>query len=148
MFNLDYITNENNKEHNSKWLYIPDHPYKILIIVCSGSRKTNALFNLIKQQDSDNLIDKIHLYAKDLNEPKYQFFIKRREDVGIKYLNDPKAFIEHSNAMDDVYEDINEHNPARERKVPKEVRLNSTRCLIMKIYNKKELQNIATNHWL
>ena len=95
MFNLDYITNENNKEHNSKWLYIPDHPYKILIIVCSGSRKTNALFNLIKEQDSDNLIDKIHLYAKDLNEPKYQFFIKRREDVGIKYLNDPKAFIEH-----------------------------------------------------
>ena len=59
MFNLDDITNENNKDHNKKWLYIPDHPYRILIIGGSGSGKTNALFNLIKEQDNDNLIDKI-----------------------------------------------------------------------------------------
>ena len=74
MFNLDDITNENNKEHNEKWPYIPDHPYKMVIIGGSGSGKTNALFNLIKEQHSDSLIDKIYLYAKDLNEIKYHFF--------------------------------------------------------------------------
>ena len=67
MFNLDAITNENSKGHNKKWPYIPDHPYRMLIIGSSGSGKTNALLNLIKQQDSDdNLSDKIYLYAKDL----------------------------------------------------------------------------------
>ena len=60
-----------------------------------GSGKTNASLNSIKEKDSDNPIDKIYLYAKDLSEPKYQFLIKKRKDVGIKYLNDPKAFIEH-----------------------------------------------------
>ena len=62
-------------------------------------------------------IDKIYLYAEELNEPKYQFLIKRQEDVGIKNLNDLKAFTGHSNTIDDVYEDINEYNPARKRKV-------------------------------
>ena len=98
MFNLD-ITNEHNEYHNKKWPYIPDHPCRMLIIRGSGSGKTNGLLNLIKEQDIDNLIDKIYLYAKDLNEPKYQFLIKRCEDVGIKQ-NDPKAFIEHSQYMD------------------------------------------------
>ena len=51
MFNLDNITNENNKEHNKKWPYIPDYSYKILIIGGSGSGKTNALLNSIKEQD-------------------------------------------------------------------------------------------------
>ena len=51
MINLDSITNENNKEQNKKWPYIPDHPYRILIISGSGTRKTNALVNLIKEQD-------------------------------------------------------------------------------------------------
>ena len=55
-----------------------------------------------KKKDNDSLIDKTYLYAKDLNEPKYQFLIKIREDEGKKLLNDTKAFIEHSNAMDDV----------------------------------------------
>ena len=64
------------------------------IIGVSGSGKTSALLSLIKKEDSGNLIDKIFLYARDLNEPKYQFLIKKREDVGIKHLNDPKAFIE------------------------------------------------------
>ena len=64
--------------------------------------KINALLNLPKDQDNDNLIDKTYLYAKDLSEPKYQFLIKRHEDVGIKHLNDSKTFIEHSNTMDDV----------------------------------------------
>ena len=48
MFNLDNITNENNKKHNKKWLFIPDHPYRIFIIGGSGSGKINTLFNLIK----------------------------------------------------------------------------------------------------
>ena len=81
MFNLDDITNESNIDHGKKWPYIPDHSYRMLIIGGSGSGKTNALLNLIKEQGNDNLIDKIYLYAKDLNETKYQFLIKKREDV-------------------------------------------------------------------
>ena len=76
MFNVDSITNKNNKEHNEKWPYIPDHSYRILIISGSGSGKTNALLNLISQQDH---INKIYWYAKDLSEPKYDFFIKKLE---------------------------------------------------------------------
>ena len=67
MINLDDITNENNKKHNKKWPCIPDHMYRILIIGSSGSGKTNALINLINEQDD---IDKLYLYAKDLSEPK------------------------------------------------------------------------------
>ena len=93
MFNLDDIINANNEDHDLKWPYIPDHPYRMLMIGGSRSGKTNALLNLIKEQNSDNLIDKIYLYAKDLNEPKYQFLIKKLEDTGIKHLNDSKAFI-------------------------------------------------------
>ena len=95
MFILDVIGNENKKEHNGKWPYIPDHPYGMLIIRSSGKGKTFALLNLIKEQDSDILIDKIYLYAKDLNKLKYQFLIKKLADVGIKYLNDSIAFIEY-----------------------------------------------------
>ena len=80
MINLDSITNENNIEHNEKWPYIPDHPYKILIIGGSGSGKTNALINLINEQ---NDADKIYVYARDLNEPKYEYLIKKREDAGL-----------------------------------------------------------------
>ena len=63
-------------KNNEKWPYIPDHP-RILIIGGSGSGKTNALLNLITQQDD---IDKIYLYTKDLSEPKYEFMIKKRRD--------------------------------------------------------------------
>ena len=73
MLNLDNISNKNNKEHNNKWPYIPDHPYRLLLIGGSESRKTNTLLNLIKEQDD---IEKIYLYAKDLSETKYEFFIK------------------------------------------------------------------------
>ena len=73
MINLDSITNENNKKHNEKWPYIPDHLYRILIIGGSGSGKTNKLLNLIKEQD---YIGKIYLYAKDLSKPKHEFLIK------------------------------------------------------------------------
>ena len=56
------------------------------------------------------------MYARDLNEPKYEYLIKKREDAGIKHLNNPNAFIECSNTMDDVYENINDYNPIRKRK--------------------------------
>ena len=114
MINLDSITNENNKKHNEKWPHIPDHPYRITIIGGSGSGKINALLNLIKEQDD---IDKIYLYAKDLSEPKYEFLIKRHEDAGTKHLNDLDAFIECSNTMDDIYENIDDYNPSRKRKI-------------------------------
>ena len=113
MINLDTITNENNKEHNEKWSYIPDHPYRILIIGGSDSGKTNTLINFINEQ---NNIDQIYFYARDLNEPKYKYLIKKREDVEIKHVNNPNAFIECSNTMDDVYENIDDDNPIRKRK--------------------------------
>ena len=52
-----------------------------------------------------------------MNEPKYQFLIKKREDVGIKHLNDSKVFMEYSQCMDDVYNNINDNNPNRNRKI-------------------------------
>ena len=99
MIILDSIINENNEERNEKWPHIPDHPYRILIIGRSGSGKTNILLNLIKEQRD---IDKIYLYAKDLGEPMREHLIKNRENAGMNYVNDSKAFIECSNMMDDV----------------------------------------------
>ena len=72
------------------------------------------MFNLINEQ---NDIDKIYLYARDLSEPKYEYLIKKREDAGIKHVNNSNAFIECSNMMDDVYENINDYNPSRKRKI-------------------------------
>ena len=51
MFNVYSITNENNKDYNKRWLFITDHPDRILIIGGSVWGKTNALLNLIKEQD-------------------------------------------------------------------------------------------------
>ena len=127
----------------------------------------------------------------DLSEPKYQFLIKKREDAGNKNLHDPSSFIKYSNIMDDVYNNIDNYNPKRKRKiliafddmiadfmtnkrfqaiikdlfircrklnislvfitqlyvtVPKDVRLNSTHYVIMKIHDGRELQNIAKDH--
>ena len=188
MINLDSITNKNNKKHNEKWPYIPDYLYRILIIDGFGSGKTNTLLNLINEQHD---VDKIYLYARDLNEPKYRILIKKHKDARIKNLNDPNAFIECSNTMDDVYENIHDYNSRRIRKilivfdfmiadimtnkkfqaiikelfigcgklnislvfitqsyfsVPKDVGLNSTHYLILKINSKIELQNIVINH--
>ena len=114
MINLDSITNENNKRKTEKWPYISHHPYRISTISGSGSRKTNMLLNLINEQ---NDIDKIYLYARDLNKPKYKILIKKRKDAGIKHLNDPNAFIECSNTMDDVYENIHDYNLSRKIKI-------------------------------
>ena len=89
MINLDSIINEKNKEHNEKWLYLPDHRYIILIIGGSGSGKTNKLLNLIKEQDYHDVIDNI---------------------------NDPNTFIECSNTIDDIIENNHDYNPNRKRK--------------------------------
>ena len=114
MINLDGITNENNEKHNKKRPYIPDHPYKILIIDGYWSGKTNALINLINEQ---NGIYKIYLYARDLSEPKYEYWVKKLEDAGIKHVNNQNAFINCLNTMGDVYENIHDCNPSRKRKI-------------------------------
>ena len=85
-----------------------------MIIIGSGSVKTNALLNLIKEQDD---IHKIYLYAKDLSEYKYEFLFKQREDAGTNHFNDSNAYIECSNTMDDFYEDIDDYNPNEKRKI-------------------------------
>ena len=119
MINFDDYSNENKAvqelhSHDLKWPYIPDHLYKILIIVGSVSGKTDALLNLIKKQPN---IDKIYLYAKDPYEAKYQFLINERESTGLKHFNDLKPFIEYSNDMQDVYKNNDEHNIDKERKI-------------------------------
>ena len=114
MINFDDYTNENKTKHNPNWPYIPDHQYRILVIGGSGSGKTNALLNLINNQPD---IDRIYLYAKDPYEAKYQYLTKKREKVGIEHFNDPKAFIEYSNDMGDVYENIDEYNINKDRKI-------------------------------
>ena len=91
MINLDSFVNDKNEKHIEKWPYIPDDPYRILIIGGSGSGKTNTLLKLINEQRE---IDKIYLYAKDLSQSKYEHLIKNRENTGLKHLNDSKAFIE------------------------------------------------------
>ena len=111
MFNVDAIKNKNNKDDDRKW------PYRMLIIGPSGPGKTNALLNLIQKQDSDSLIDKIYLYDKDLSEVKYQFLNKKREDEEIKNLDDSSVFIEYSNAMDAVYNNIDDYNPKRKKTI-------------------------------
>ena len=188
MINFDDYTNEIIIEHNSKWPYIPDHPYRILIIGGSGSGKTNALLNLINNKPD---IDKIYLYAKDPYETKYQYLINKREKVGLNHFDDPKAFMEYSNDMQDVYKNIEDYNPIKKRKVLivfddmiadminnkklnpvvtelfirgrklnisivfitqsyfkvlKDIKLNSTQFFIMKIPNKRELQQTVLNH--
>ena len=72
MINFDEYTHESKIEHNSNWPYILHDSYRILIVGGSGSRKTNALFNLINNLPN---IDKIYLYAKDPYEAKYQYII-------------------------------------------------------------------------
>ena len=149
------------------------------------------IYYLIQKQNNDSPIDKIYLYAKDLSEPKYQLLIEKRKYAGIKNYDDPNAFIEYSNTMDDVYDNIDDYNSKRNRKIlivfddmiadimtnkkfeaiikelfircrkwnislvfitqsyfktPKDARLNSTHYLIMKIHNKRGLQNIAIDH--
>ena len=137
---LDSIANENNKKYNEKWPYLPDHPYRILIIGGFWSEKTNALLNSIKEQDYHDVIDKItpkrdnkvlivfdDMIADIMTNKKFQTIIKELF-IRCRKLNISLVFITQSYFS-----------------VPKDVRLNLTH-LIMKINNKRELQNIAINH--
>ena len=108
MLNLDNIVSNKNENKDNNW------PFRMLIIGPSGSGKTNTLLHLINNLHP---IDKIYVYAKDLSEPKYEFLINKREEAGIKNLNDPHAFIEYSNDMDDVLDDINNYNKNGDKKV-------------------------------
>ena len=67
----------------------------------------NTVLSLINKQPD---IDEIYLYAKDPYDAKYQFLINKRESAGLKHFNDTQAFIEHSDDMQDVYENIQEYN--------------------------------------
>ena len=107
--NLDKIVNNKNEDEN--W------PFRMLIIGPSGSGKTNTLLHLINNLNKTTPVDKIYLYAKDLAEPKYEFLINSRKNAGIKHFNDPTAFIEYSDDMNDVYADISNYNKKRENKV-------------------------------
>ena len=113
MISFNNYVNENKTEHNKNWPHTPDKPYRILLIRGSGSGKTNLVLNLIEDQPD---IHKIYLYAKDPYEAKYQYLIKIREKVGIGHHNDPRAYIEYSNNMHDVYKNIGEYNPDPENK--------------------------------
>ena len=144
--------------------------------------------NLVEDQPD---IDKIYLHAKDPYEAKYQYLIKIREKVCIGYHNDPRAYIEYSNDMHNVYKNIDDYNSDEDCKtlivfddiiadminnrkldstvtelfirgrklnislvfitqsyfkVLKDVRLNITQFYIVRISNKRELQQIAINH--
>ena len=108
MLNLDDIVSNKKENKDNDW------PFRMLIIGQSSSGKTNTLFHLI---NNFHPIDKIYLYAKDTDEKKYQYLINKREQAGIKNLNDPHAFIEYSSDMNDVIDDINNCNKNRDKKV-------------------------------
>ena len=109
MLDIDSIVNNKNisSSEDNNW------PFRMLIIGPSGSGKTNTLLHLINNLHP---IDKIYLYAKDIHEPKYEYLINKREQVGIKNLNDPHAFIEYSDDMN-VFDDFNDYNKNRDKKV-------------------------------
>ena len=126
---VEMPTNDNNKikyNQGEKSIKLPFIVYADLecllekINTCynnpkgSGSEKTNALLNLINNQPD---IDKIYLYAKGPYEKKYQYLINKREKVGLNHFNDPKAFMEYSNDMQDVDKNIGDYNPIKKRKI-------------------------------
>ena len=111
MKNYDQLVEIN---HNPNWFYIPDHPYRILLIGGLESGKTIVLLNLIKQQRPD--IDKIYFYVKNPFETKYQLLINGRKKVGVKTLKNPKVFIDYSQTIDDFYGNLEDYNPTKKRR--------------------------------
>ena len=110
MLNLNsFVSNKNTSSSEDN-----NYPFRMLIIGPSGSGKTNTLLHLINNLHP---IDKIYLYAKDIHEPMYEYLINKREQAGIKNLNDPNAFIEYSDDMNDMLDDINDYNKNRDKKV-------------------------------
>ena len=108
----------NNKveiNHDPNWPYISDHTYRTLFIGDSGSGKTNVLLNVIKNQRP--YIDKIYLYVKNPFKSKLQLLVNRKEKGGTKKLKYPKVFINYSQIIDDVYENLENYSPTKNRKV-------------------------------
>ena len=161
----------------------------IFIIGGSGSQKANVLLNLIENRFPD--IDKIYLYVRDPFESKYQLLANKREKVGIEKTKNLKAFIDYSQANDDFYENLEDYNPTKKRKVlivfddmttdmesnktlgpivtelilrgrklnislvfisqyyfkvPETISLNAIHYFIIEILNKRELQQLTSNH--
>ena len=104
MINFDDVTKEYVKEHNIIWLQIPDPPIQ----------KIDSWRFLISHQPD---INKIYLYAENLYKGKYQLFINKQENTGLKHFNYSKAFIQYSNHMDNIYKNIEEYCPNKERKI-------------------------------
>ena len=134
--NFDDYVSEIRTKHNLNWPYTPDHPYRMLIIVGSGSAKTNVLLNLMENQPD---IDKIYLYTKDLYEAKYQYLINILEKVSLDHFDDPKAFIEYSSDIHDVYKNLNEYNANEDCKI-----LIVFDDMIADIINNKKLDSTVT----
>ena len=101
--------------YNPNWPYVRNNlPYAILIISGSGSGMTNMLLNLKKHQQSD--VDKIYLLIKDPFKSKFQLLINARENLGIRHVKNPKAFIDYSHETNDVYENLEDYNLTKKKK--------------------------------
>ena len=113
MINFDLVNN-NIKNNNTNNIYSYTHPFRILIISPSGSGKTNLLRDIINERED---IDKIYLFARNLNEHKYELLINTRKKGGINHYNDENEFIESFDSMDYVFFNIDDFNIGRKRKV-------------------------------
>ena len=84
--------------------------------VSKTTRKVILIF-FVQEPSSHSalVIDKTHLYTKNLSAPKYEYLIKKHKDAGIRHVNDPNAFIVYSNTMENVYKDIDNYNPKRNK---------------------------------
>ena len=76
---------------------------------------------------------------KDPFEDKHQFLIDKRESIGLKHFNDPKAFIECSDDVQDIYKNIDEYNPVKKHKI-----LIVFDDMIPDMINNKKLSSIVT----
>ena len=97
--------------HNPNWLYIPDHPFRTLIIGGSGSIKTNVLLNLIKKLKKFIYMSKIH------SNQSINYLLMEEKKQEFKNEKNSKVRIDYSQAVDDVYENLEDYNPMKNRKV-------------------------------
>ena len=83
----------------------------------SRSSIQNTYYRWFRIRKNKCIIDKVYLYAKDPYESKYQYLINKREKVVLDQFKDPKAFMEYSNDMEDVYKNIENYNPRKKCKI-------------------------------
>ena len=79
------------------------------------------------------------MYVKDLYEAKYQYLINICEKLGIDNLDNSKVFIKYSNDMHEIYKNIDEYNPDKERKI-----LIVFDGMTADVINNKKLNSIVT----